>query len=156
MPVKFYGADDTDPGEWREWRPGINVKVRRITPAKERSIENRYLGTKRRVRFRQGVPEQDLDVRKSEEVSREKAIYCMVETEGFELDFGGPQGAESLSKLLNEKYQEGQVVSLDGRWTDVLKGAIFDGLPDLMNWVVEQAQEMMGRAREEDEEVEGN
>ncbi|KKK51726.1 hypothetical protein LCGC14_3112080 [marine sediment metagenome] len=160
MPLKFFAETDVDPGEFFTWREEgsekIEVRVRRIPPAREKAIEFRHFGRKRRVTFSKGGARQDLDIQKQEDVNREKASYCLVETKGFELEVAGPGAADQIGRLLSEKFEPGQVVSLDGKWTDALKDAMFDGLLDLVGWLAEKVEKLSDRDQQEDEEALGN
>lgn len=160
MPLKFFGETDPDPGEWFLWREEggekIEVKVRRIPPSTERSIEFRHFGRKRKVTFSRKGAVQDLDVEKQDEVNREKAAECMVETRGFELELAGDSAAQEIGKALGTTLEAGQVVGLDGKWSDELKAAVFSGLPDLVEWLGEKATSLSRRDEREDEEAQGN
>lgn len=160
MPLKFFADTDTDPGEWFTWLEEgdekVEIRVRRTPPGWERSVEFKHFGRKRRVIFAKGGARQDLDIQKQEQVNREKASYCMVDTKGFELEVAGSGAAEQLSRLLSEAVATGAVVKLDGRWTDDIKYAVFDVFPDLVGWIGDKAAGLMGRDQEEDEEARGN
>ena len=161
MPLKFYSEKDTDPGEWRDWcepQPGekIRAKVRRILPVQQKQILYRHLGKTRRMTLRKGETGTEWNPEKQERVNRDIATFCLVETEGFELEVPGEGGAALVGGLLNEEVKSGDVVKLDGRWTDALKSAVFDMFPDFLEWVVETAESMLKSDRQEDAEALGN
>jgi len=160
MALKFYGATDTDPGEWFAWREDgadkLEVRVRRLPPAEERRIDLKHFGRKRQITYSKKGAQQDLDLEASEKANREKAAYCMADTRGFELEVAGTEAAARLAALLGEKVEVGQVVRFDGRWTDALKETIFAGLPDLVDWIGAKAKTLSGRDAEEEEQASGN
>ena len=161
MPLKFYGNDDTDPGEWFTWRESdeekVEAQIRRIPPARERAIEFRHFGRKRQVTFSRKGAVQDLDVSKQDEVNKEKAAYCLVDTRGFEVELAGAGAASQIGAALgNGNLAPGEVVKLDGKWTEPLKAVIFEGLPSFVDWIAERAAALNKRDRDEDEEALGN
>lgn len=160
MALKFFAATDTDPGEWFVWREEggekLEVRVRRLPPAEERRIDLKHFGKKRQVTYSKKGAQQDLDLEAQDKANREKAAYCMVDSRGFEFEVAGPDAAARLGELLGEKVAVGQVMKLDGRWTDALKELIFAGLPDLVDWLGEKSKSLMGRDSEEEQEASGN
>lgn len=160
MALRFYAATDVDPGEWFTWREEdggkLEVKVRRLPPAEERRIDLKHFGKKRQIVYSKKGAMQDLDLEASEKANREKASYCMVETRGFEIEVGGPEAEARLKGLIGDEVKVGQVVKLDGRWTDALKELMFAGLPDLVEWVGSKAKALSGRDEEEESEASGN
>jgi hypothetical protein len=80
----------------------------------------------------------------------------MLDTRGFELEVAGTVAAEKIGGLVGQTLEVGAVVTLDGKWTDALKGVIFDGVPELVDWIGDQARKMRTEDGQADAEALGN
>jgi hypothetical protein len=178
MPIKLMMTEDVDPGDWVLWReeavkdkagkPVVNpetkqpkvdkveVRLRRIPAGKEREIEFHHFGRKRQLTHRRQGAVQEIDVEQQLRVDRDKAAYCMLDTRGFELEVAGTVAAEKIGGLVGQTLEVGAVVTLDGKWTDALKGVIFDGVPELVDWIGDQARKMRTEDGQADAEALGN
>lgn len=160
MALKFFAATDVDPGEWFTFREAegekLEARVRRLPNAERERIERKHFGKVRRLTYTDDGPVQELNRDKQSAAMRERASYCLIDTRGFELQPGGEDGARRLGDLLGRKVSVGDVVSLDGQWTDALKDLIFAGMEDLEAWVNERSADIAKRDREQEKEAEGN
>lgn len=160
MKVKLYGTTDSDEGEWRTWKEAgeekVELRIRTISPGKEREIEFRVFGKVRHLRFDKRGAQQEYDTEKQEKASREKAAWCLVDSRGFEAEAAGPAAAAAIGQALGVEVKSGEIVALDGRWTDRLKGAIFDLFPDLVAFIGEQNRKIAEVDAREEAEVSGN
>lgn len=160
MALKFYAPTEADPGELFVWREDgadkVSLRVRRLPPAEERRIDSKHFGHKRRITYATKGVQQDLDIEAQGKANTEKAAYCLVDSEGFDLEVAGPEAAQRLGALLGEKLELGQVIRLDGRWTDALKALVFASLPDLVDFIGGRARKLRGEDEAAEEEREKN
>lgn len=160
MALKFYAPTEADTGELFVWRSEgeekVSLRVRRLPPAEERRIDSKHFGQKRRITYATKGIQQDLDMDAQAKANAEKAAYCLVDSEGFELEVAGQEAASRLGSILGEKLEVGRVVRLDGRWSDALKTLVFASLPDLVDFIGGRARKLRGDDEDAEEEREKN
>jgi hypothetical protein len=158
--VQAFGNPDNDTGRPFVYADAPSGKpedaatffVRRITTAKSREIENSIFGRKRAVRVKRGMSEVEQDIPKSDEVTRQKAYFALIDTKNVEVGIGDDAAAAEYSKILGREVKKGETVCLDGKWGQDLKEFFFAAHHDFAAWVVNKGeqQEVEAKAEEDD------
>lgn len=147
-------AAPADRGEWFTFTTDdhgerAEFQIRRIPASVDRRIEADVLGIKRQVKFKRGAQILDYEVDRSQEITFRKAVYALVESRGAELPVADvPLLAHAGEGTITGA---GAFATLDGHWTDEVKRQVFDAFPPIALWVVEKAQSLDARAREDEE-----
>lgn len=139
--IKFlFGSDPDKPGR------DVSFFVRRCPGPKEDKIVEKY-GRPKDVQLEaEGkslwVNQRIMSVEDMENYARDKAKYCMVDTENFYLTPGDQEDVERIGKWLRQELQIGEEVCLDGRWSDELRHYVFVNCPPLVDWIMKKAGEL--------------
>lgn len=152
--IKHYYEEDPAPGatESKKTFTGIEFKVRRIPPGKKMEIERSRRGGTRKIKvFRTGDSEITRDLDKETAAGIDQAIFALVDSKGCKVQIGDDETAKQYRTLLkDESIQAGQMIVLDGRWTNELREDFLADFIDVASWVVARADEF-GRATVEEE-----
>jgi hypothetical protein len=133
----FVHSKDEKTGERMEYQ------IRRIPAGKAKEIEIRHLGKKRHSTWKKGVRVIEHDVDQGEAVVKEKAAYALIDSKGCELP------AEDVPSLSGVTPKDGYV-TLDGHWSDAVKAEVFEAVPALALWIVEQSGKLETSALEDE------
>ena len=118
--------------------------VRRIPLGKAQEVEIRHGGRKREVNVRRGT--MPWDTEQTTAANHELAVFALVDSEGAEIDVT----TATLAEALGDGVSIGDLVSLDGKLTDKVKGALLEEVP-LTRWILEKSAKLHTRAKEEEE-----
>jgi len=125
-------------------------KVRRIPSAFDRQTYFSTFGRKIEARRKAGAIIQDTDLEQTQRYQMELAVYALVDSEDVQvprelLEGAAPETApgETADAL----------VTLDGRWSESIKRVVFGELPQLMRWVIEQANSLSLQAAKEETDL---
>lgn len=149
MPVvQLFGEDEELQGRWVAWpdQDGVEFLLRPVPPATYERFERQVdQGLKTRELMGQGV---DKAKRRGLALTRKAAAYALLDSRGFEFVTRSPEVAAALSAALGSVIGPGQVVPLDGKWTDEVKEALFRYLPRLAAWIDSTVDDMAVEAVE--------
>lgn len=145
-------ATHADQGEWfpftedKKTGEKVEFEVRRIPAAVAKQIENEILGHKRQSKWKKGVQLVDYEVERSEEITLRKAMYALRNSRG-----GAELPASDVPALPAPGDDPSAFVKLDGRWSDEVKRQVFEAFPHIPLFVVEKAEGLDAKAKEEEE-----
>lgn len=132
----------------------VELQIRPLPAGEDRRMSAKYFGRERKVTWSEEGRTQTSNVQRSEEFVRERAILALVETRGAETRVMDAKSAEAYGKVLGEALEVGQLVTLDGHWTQELKALVFADSPELAVWCSEKATQLRTTAAQEEEKKE--
>lgn len=169
MHFRKVGNPDADPGVWvkhyTEERPasgeseprkvytGIEFKIRKIPTGKKLEIERRHRGHSRKVKlFRSGDAEVTRELDQEVGSGLEQSVFGLLDSKGCKIEIVDEEAAKLYRGYLKDDLiKPGDVVTLDGRWTQELReDFLLEYLDDVAAWIVARADEI-GRAAAKEE-----
>lgn len=156
--MEFLRDAAVDEGEWFTYhtqgagdeRVELRFKVRRVPEPVSTRIEFAHLGRKLRVRGDRNS--WAIDREKQRAVRLDKAAYALVDSENGEVRAADAEAAAFYSAELKVQIVAGDLVKLDGRWTDAIRKRVLRESEPLRAWVQEKSE---GQALAADEDEEG-
>lgn len=133
------GVVFTFPERDKDTGKDVKFRVRRIPAAVERDIERRCNTRIQEYRLARGGAVASVDSDDAEAVVCEKAIYALMDSEGFKGLAEDASRAGVYSTLLNTHVEPGVEFSFDGKLSDPVKRHLFEEFPPLATWVVNRA-----------------
>ena len=87
--------------------------------------------------------------------ARAYASRALVNSENFEIGLETQATADAFAEALADgmPLKAGDVVCLDGRWTDAVKALVFRVIPQLVEWINGKADELRGFEAADEEEA---
>ena len=160
--MPFRKVVDDDPGQWfvygKDGDKDVRFRVRPLPLWKNAEIQRTFEGMTRQVKVdRQGTAETTRNLEKEVGAVLARASYSLIDSENCRVEVPSEKAAQAYRELLKDSsIQAGDVVALDGRWTDELRK---DFLTDTASvgvpaWIVERAAEQ-GSVKVKEEEGKG-
>lgn len=149
MAIELFG-EDTESRTRVVWLHGgqeVGLILRPVPATVRRRIERHVTGGVKTGKFN----DQPL-ARTGEQAQRitaEVAGYALLDTDGFELLTKSAEVAAALTEA-GVTVEIGKAVSLDGKWSEKVKTAIFERLPSLAAFVVDGADKLAGVVRDQE------
>jgi hypothetical protein len=143
-----------DQGQWFTFLEAdgerVRFRIRRVPEGKSREIEIRHRGRRTEVVHRRGEQVTGTDLEKLIDEVWEKARFALLDSERAEIEAADDLAAESYTKALGRPVKAGEMVLLDGAWTDAVKDLVFSEYSALVSWINERSQELGGLRAAED------
>lgn len=118
-------------------------KIRRIPSGFDREVYFRCFGRKIEARRKDGAIIQETNLEQTQKYQMDLAVYALLDSKGAEVPPDLAPGVEA----------KGPMVTLDGQWSEAIKRAVFGEVPQLMRWVIEQANSLSLQAAKEDSDL---
>jgi hypothetical protein len=159
--VKTFGKPE---GEWFDFMvvkdaqgkvlETVRVKLRSIPNDEGIKMEVEELGEEQAVIYRKNRREVHIRPGEHMRLSIRRCLYAWVETENWEVAVPDVEGPKEILLRLNPAAAIGDLVKLDGKWTDELRHLMLDSDDTLREWVRERI-EKIGRAIIQEEQGKG-
>lgn len=129
----------------------VRYKLRAIPDDISVRMEQKVLGSETPVYLRKGGREVRIDPAKHRLLLIDQCLYSFLDSENERIQLGD-DGSVELVKKIFPAAKVGDIVTLDGHWTDPLKRAVLiENDSEFRNWMRERFDKI-GRVRADDEE----
>ncbi len=144
-----FSEPHNDPGRWfllaEKGEERLELLIRHVPSNAMRRIIRKHLGTKL-------TPDRAVDLAKSDRADVERGVLALVDSQGFEIRMGDEEMAARYSSMLGgPAIAKGELVKLDGRWTDAVREEVLWQNVMILNFVLRKSSELSAQLAKEEE-----
>lgn len=131
-----------DQGTWFPFAGDVRFRIRALSARRIQQIDREVFGRVQELRGRDGERILEIDGQKIDLARLQKAREALIDSEHAEIMVGDEGAAAEYRKILPEhagSIAAGQLLLLDGRWSDALRDKVLTSHPGLAEWIVERS-----------------
>jgi len=139
-------------GTWFPFNQDCEFLIRPIPSGLDKELYIKHFGRTQKIRRKKGMEIIDLDLEKTSALAIDRVTYALLESKNAEIPAISEEDVTFYGAVLVREIAKGDYFKLDGHWTPDVKARALPLLPNVVQFVVEKANQLIGKSREEEDE----